>query len=205
MFRPVSRLFFVASAALVALAPGCKGAAAPGNQADDPLHAAEPRGPNLDAARELDQQGVRAFREGRYEDAIRDFRAARDLGGPPSELWNIARCEERVDDAERAIQALDEYMAAPDLAPPDRAEAERERTLLTARPSMLTVTTTPPGAQVVIDGQRAAKTTPFSVEIAAGPHTLEIRRAGYVPWTEPVEARFGRAVIVALYLVRADK
>ena len=110
----VSLLFL---AALAALVPACRGAAAPPPaQVDDPLRASEPRGPNLDAARELDQQGVRAFREGRYQDAIRDFRAARDLGGPSSELWNIARCDERVDDAERAVQALDEYMAAPDLA-----------------------------------------------------------------------------------------
>ena len=191
---------------MVALASACAGAAAPGRpRAEDPLHAAEPRGPNLDAARELDQQGVRAFREGRYEDAIRDFRAARDLGGPPSELWNIARCEERVDDAERAAQALDEYLAAPDLTPGDRAEADREKKLLAARPSTLTVTTTPPGAQVTIDGQRAPRMTPFSVEIAGGAHTVDVRRPGYLPWTEPVDARFGRAVIVALYLVRGDK
>jgi hypothetical protein len=194
------------AAAVLALASACGGAAAPSRpRAEDPLHAADPRGPNLEAARELDQQGVRAFREARYEDAVRDFRAARDLGGPPSELWNIARCAERVDDAERAVQVLDEYAAAPDLAPADRAEAEREKKLLAARPSTLTVTTTPPGAQVTIDGQRAARVTPFSLEIAGGSHTVDVRRAGYLPWTQAVDARFGRAVIVALYLARADK
>ena len=190
----------------VALASACGGAVGPSHpRVEDPLHAAEPRGPNLDAARELDQQGVRAFREARYEDAIRDFHAARDLGGPPSELWNIARSEERVDDAERAVQVLDEYLAAPDLTPADRAEAEREKKLLATRPSTLTITTTPPGAQVTLDGQRAARTTPLSLEIANGPHTVDVRLPGYVPWTQPVEARFGRTVVVALYLARADK
>ncbi|HTA18659.1 MAG TPA: PEGA domain-containing protein, partial [Polyangia bacterium] len=113
--------------------------------------------------------------------------------------------EERVDDAERAAQVLDEYVAALDLTPADRAEAEREKRLLAARPSTLTITTTPPDAEVTIDGQRAPRTTPFSVEIAAGVHTVDVRRPGYVPWTKPVDARFGRAVIVALYLARADK
>src|SRR5258708_8006986 len=42
--------------------------------------------PDVGAARELDHEGVRSFREGRFADAIRYFRAAHRLGGPSSEL-----------------------------------------------------------------------------------------------------------------------
>ncbi len=45
---------------------------------------------DLERARLLDQQGVRAYKEERYNDAIRFFDEAFRLGGPPSELWNIA-------------------------------------------------------------------------------------------------------------------
>jgi hypothetical protein len=196
----MNRLLFA-----IALSSACGDATLSRPPAEQALRTQEPHGTNLDAARELDQQGVRSFHEERYADAIRDFRAARDLGGPPSELWNIARCEERVDEGERAVQALDEYLALTDISPADRAEAEHEEKVLATRPSTLTVTTTPAGAAVTIDGQRVTRATPLSLEIARGIHTLEVRRPGYVSQIEPVEARFGRAVIVALYLVRADK
>jgi Flp pilus assembly protein TadD len=50
-----------------------------------------PASDDLDRARALDQQGVRAFREARYNDAIRYFEEALKLGGPSSELWNSAK------------------------------------------------------------------------------------------------------------------
>jgi PEGA domain len=161
--------------------------------------------PNIEAARELDQEGVRAFREARLGDAIRYFRAAYRMGGPSSELWNVARSRERLDDAEGAAAAIDEYLAQRDLSPGDRAEAERELRGLRARPSTLTVTTTPPGAVVTLDGSRTVGPTPLSVEISPGSHTIAVRRDGYTSETRPLEARFGRAVIVSLDLERGAK
>ncbi len=160
---------------------------------------------SLDAARELDQAGVRLFKEGRYADAERHFGAAYRLGGPSSELWNVARCRERLDDAEGAARALEEYLAQRDLAPGDRTEAEREAGALRARPSLLTVTTTPSGAAVTVDGKPIGEPTPVSVEVAAGSHSLTVRRDGYSTETRPLEARFGRAVIVSLELAREGR
>jgi hypothetical protein len=167
---------------------------------DVPVHARA----NVDAARSLDQEGVRSFSDGRYSDAIRYFNAARALGGPASELWNIARCLERIDDAEGAARAIDEYLAESDLEAQDRAEAEREAQSLRTRASMLTVTTTPPGATMTLDGQSVGA-TPATLELRAGPHTLVLKREGFATETRPVEARFGRAVIVALDLVSTRK
>jgi hypothetical protein len=171
---------------------------------DDP--GARPRGrPNVDSARELDQEGIRAFRDGRYADAIRYFRSAYRLGGPSSELWNIARSHEKVDDPEGAAAAIDEYLSLRDLSAQDRHEAERELLALRTRPSTLTVTTTPPGAAVTVDGRQTLGPTPVSVELSAGPHTIAVRHEGYVTENRPLEARFGRAVIVSLDLTRAEK
>jgi hypothetical protein len=158
----------------------------------------------VDAARELDQEGVRGFREGRYADAIRYFRTAYALGGPPSELWNIAKCRERMDDAEGATAAIDEYLTVPNLSPQDRSDAEHEAQALRARPSILTVTSTPAGALVTVDGKQTGP-TPLSVEIRPGVHTVVVRREGYSAATQSLEARFGRAVIVSLDLGRGAK
>jgi hypothetical protein len=185
------------------LAAACVPPATPvGTGGPDRSAAAHPR---VEAARELDQNGVRSFRAGRYTDAIAYFRAAYQLGGPSSELWNIVRCREGMDDAEGAATAIDDYLAAKDLLPSDRADAEREAQALRARGSTLTVTTTPSGASVSVDGRAVAGATPLSTELRAGQHTIAVRHDGYLPGTQAVEARFGRAVIVTLDLERAAK
>jgi hypothetical protein len=165
--------------------------------------ASGPRGtPDLDGARELDQQGVRAFREGRFSDAIRYFRSAYRLGGPSSELWNVARSRERMDDAETAAGAIEQYLAQRDLSAQDRADAQHELETLRARPSVLTVITVPAGAVVTVDGKQTAGPTPVSLDIRPGPHTLAVHHDGYPTVTRPLESRLGRAVIVRLDLAR---
>jgi outer membrane receptor for ferrienterochelin and colicins len=192
------RLLAIALLATAACAPA--GPRVP-DQGDDGAVARRGRA-DLDAARELDQEGVRAFREGRFADAIRYFRAAYRIGGPSSELWNIARSRERMDDAEGAAGAIEQYLAQRDLGQQDRAEAERELGALRSRSSVLTVTTVPPGAVVMLDGKQAAGPTPVTLEIRPGAHTLAVHRDGYATATRPLDARFGRAVIVSLELAR---
>jgi len=161
--------------------------------------------PDLESARELDQSGVRAFKDGRFGDAIRFFRAAYRKGAPSAELWNIARCEERLDDAERAGHSIEEYLAQRDLAPTERAEGERELRVLSSRTSMVTITSVPSGAVVLIDGHPAGATTPLTVDVPPGAHSLSIRHDGYATENRPFEARYGRAVIVSLDLARDNK
>jgi hypothetical protein len=199
-----ARTFLAMSFAISAL---CAVACEPVNRrgVDDPVGPRRTSAPDLESARELDQSGVRAFRDGRYADSIRFFRAAYRMGGPSSELWNIARCLERLDDAEAASSAIDEYLAHRDLAPADRAEAEREAHALRARPSLLTVTTVPGGAVVTIDGKQTVGPTPVSIDVPPGTHSIAVRHDGYATETRPLEARFGRAVIVSLDLSRVSR
>lgn len=161
--------------------------------------------PNVAAARELDRDGVHSFRDGHFADAVRYFRMAYRLGGPSSELWNVARTLEKLDDGDGANRAIDEYLAHGDLSPQDRAEAEREARALRSRPSTLGVASTPGGATVSVDGKQTLGVTPISVEIAPGSHTVVVRLDGYAAETRPVEARFGRAIIVSLDLTRTPK
>jgi len=192
-----------ASATLAAIA--CASSSACANTArsrpaGEPDEVQLPRHPDVMAARELDRQGVERFRDGHYADAVRYFEAAYRLGGPSSELWNVARSKEKLDDAEGACLAIDAYLARRDLSAQDRAEADREARALRTRPSLLSVTTAPAGAFVSIDGVQAAGPTPISLDVAAGRHVVVVRRAGNVSETRQFEARFGRAIIVSLDL-----
>jgi hypothetical protein len=167
--------------------------------------AARSAAPNLDAARALDAQGVLAFERGSYRDAIQFFREAQRLGGPTSELWNEARCHEHLDEIEEAAGVLDRYLREGSLTKDERGDAERELAQMKARPSLLTVTTAPPGAVAYLDGHPIATPTPLTVAIPAGTHAVVVRRAGFADQEEDVVARFGRAVIVEIDLAKATR
>jgi PEGA domain len=157
---------------------------------------------NLDSARELDRQGVHAYAQGRYSDAAMLFRESFGLGGPASELWNIARSEERQDRPESAASAIEAYLAQPGLSTEDRAGAQRELEVLRARPSSVTVTSTPSGAAVTIDGQAAPppSVTPISFEVGPGTHTVGVKRDAFRTQTVRIDARYGRAVVIDVAL-----
>jgi hypothetical protein len=154
-----------------------------------------PSSDELDRARALDEQGVRAFREGRYNDAIRYFEEALKLGGPSSELWNIAKCQVKLDQLEAAEGTLEQYLARNDLSADDRAGARRELDQLGHRRSTVTIASSPTGAFVAIDGKRIGR-TPISTDVSAGEHTIAVQREGFPPHIERVTARYGRAIIV---------
>lgn len=187
--RPLAHASALLVALLTALAPAPAAAQARGR--------AIPRGKDdLARARALDREGAKAYGEGRYNDAIRYFEEAYRLGGPAFELWNVAKCHLRLDQPEQAAEMLERYLAMPNLPKEDREEATQQLEALKKRPSTLTVSSTPSGAQVTVDGKKVEGRTPLSLTIAPGSHTVTVSSAGTEPYTRQVEARFGRAVIV---------
>ncbi len=159
---------------------------------------AAPKDEEVARARVLDQQGVRAYKDGRYNDAIRYFSEAFKLGGPASELWNIAKCHLRLDEPEQASEAYDSYLMQTGLTPQDKAEARGELEELRHRRSILTVASAPSRATVFVDGKRnePAGTTPFSFQLPPGSHKIDIELAGHKPFSKEIEAKYGRAIIV---------
>lgn len=161
---------------------------------------------DLSRARVLDREGVKAFGEGRYNDAIRYFEEAHRLGGPPFELWNIAKCHLRLDQPEQAAEMLERYLETPNLPADDRKEASEQLDELRRRPSTLTVSSSPSGATVSVDGKPVEEgRTPVSISIAPGAHTVTVSHDKHAPYTRQVEARYGRAVIVDAPLAKEDR
>ena len=65
---------------------------------------------DLARARYLDQQGVHAFADGHVRDAMALFWASYRAGGPPTELWNVARCQLKLEDSDGARRTLESYL-----------------------------------------------------------------------------------------------
>src|SRR5690606_32956560 len=102
----------------------------------------------------------------------------------------------RLDEPEQAAEMLEKYLATPRLPKEDREEASQQLAQLKKRPSTLTVSSTPSGAEVTLDGKRLDGKTPLSVTVQPGQHTVAVRSAAGTEYTAKVEARYGRAVIV---------
>jgi hypothetical protein len=151
---------------------------------------------DLARARVLDQQGVRAYREERYNDAIRFFEEARKVGGPPSEIWNIAKCHVRMDEPEEALKSIQEYLDQKGLGAADRNEAEQQLHEIEHRHSTLTVASSPAGAAVFLEGHRWAGVTPATIDVPPGDHKVAIELGGYERIERGVTAKYGRALIV---------
>ncbi len=150
----------------------------------------------LDEARVLDQEGVRAYKEGRFKDAIVYFEQALKLGGPSSELWNVAKCHLKLDEPEAAHDVLDAYLQHEDLTLEDREEANATRDMLDHRTSPLTVTSTPTGARVFVD-DKTAGAAPITLDVAPGAHQVRVEQDGYPSYVGAANARFGRAIVIA--------
>lgn len=114
--------------------------------------AAEPDPAAEARARELYDNGVILYDEGRYEDAIAAWEEAFRLSGRPLLLYNMANAAERLGDWDRAMELLSRYRAfapAEERETLDRRIRNIERRLDEARAAVTsapppTVTTPPP-------------------------------------------------------------
>lgn len=159
---------------------------------------------DLTRAKEKDKEGSKAYGEGRYADAIRYFDEAYHLGAPPFELWNIAKCHLRLDQPEQAAEMLEKYLATPNLPKEDREEAGQQLEQLKKRESKVTVTSTPAGANVTVDGRAVNGVTPLTTTVSPGNHTVQVSAPTGVPFTKTIDARYGRALTVDAQLKEGD-
>lgn len=164
--------------------------------ATSPLRAEPAKADNLARARALDRAGATAYGEGRYAEALRSFEESYRLGGPSFELWNAAKCHLRLNQPERAAEQLERYLALPDVPKEDHEAAAEQLATLEKQPSQLSVTSTPKGAQVSLDGKALPGRTPLALSIPPGTHTVVVSSAERAPYTKTFDAKWGRPVKV---------
>lgn len=139
-------------------------------------------GARLSRAKRLFEEGVQAFAEHRYTDAVRAFLQADALEPSPPLSFNIARAFEHLDKPSDALQFYRDYLRRkPDAknAAEVRARVDELAGVLAQRGvQQLTVLSTPSGATVTVD-RHALGNTPFTGEFAPGIHHVRLERPGY--------------------------
>lgn len=170
--------------------------------ATPPPETTTPRPPEVKdraSALALDREGARAYAEGRYRDAAVFFEEAYRFGAPPVELWNIAKCQLKLDDADSAAKNIERYLGTPNIPERDRADAQRQLEELNGRSSTVTVVTVPTGSTVTIDDRAIEGTTPLVTTLASGWHTIEVRFPSGDRSKGSFQTRYGRALVVRAF------
>lgn len=141
-----------------------------------------------EAARHF-EEGTRLYAAGSYREAIDEFEAANAIAPAPANLFNLARCYERLAELRMALEHFERYLSDPDA--PDRALVERRVADLRAMPVELFVSSAPAGARVLVDGRGEPEPdrTPSVIRLRPGRHIVRVERDGTLAAERTVDLR----------------
>lgn len=140
-------------------------------------------------AKDLFQSGQKLYKQARYAEAISKFEEAYLVRPHPVIYFNIGKCWEQLGETAKALRAYRDYLRlAPDAKDKETvsdAIANLERRLREKGMQQLMVFADPPTARIAVDGKDLGS-SPASVELIAGNHTLTVTAEGF----EKVERSF---------------
>lgn len=125
--------------------------------------------------------GNRAYAKRDYETALASYFLSYRLVPNRNVLFNIARCYEAVDRFDEAYRYWNDLFVDPKVPESERKDVGRALARLAPKVALITITSTPPGAELYVDrkdlGSRGK--TPQTIAVAPGAHTLLLELAGW--------------------------
>lgn len=161
-----------------------------------------------DRARVLFQQGVAAYREGKFYDAVAIFLQTQRVYPDTQLCFNIARAYENLGNASAALRYYRDYLRQADR--PSDGDDVRERVrgleqqVAQRGVQQLTVISQPESATVLLDGKPVG-IAPWTGETYPGKHRLALTLAGYVAREQVIEVDAYAARDVSLLLTPEPK
>lgn len=155
------------------------------------------------AAGEHYQRGLELADRGDYQVALDEFERAYALSPNFAVLYNIGQADVELGRPQKAIEALERYLDdGKDKVPrARRGEVERQLAQLRSSFAELSVTTTPSGAHIAVDGADVGA-TPLAkpLTLTAGSHVISASRPGAADETRVVVVREGQKTELRLEL-----
>jgi len=187
----MSRLFATGVAVALLSAPLRASAdPAPNAPASEPARApsgAEASG--VAAAKENYEAGVKAYQNGRHEDAIRFFTEADRLAPSAPLSFNIARVYERIGNGSQALRYYRDYLrrapGAANAADVRELVKKYEAELASQGRQQLSVLSTPSGATAIVNG-KSVGSTPWTGDLEPGTYHVEVAAPGFAPATRDI-------------------
>lgn len=161
-----------------------------------------------DRARVLFQQGVGAYREGRFYDAVAIFLQTQRVYPDTQLCFNIARAYENLGNSSAALRYYRDYLRQAD-RPSDGEEVKQrvrglEQQLAQRGVQQLTVISLPESATVVLDGKPVG-IAPWTGETYPGKHRLALLLDGFTSHEQVVEVDSYAAADTSVALVPVPK
>ncbi|MFZ5442655.1 MAG: TonB-dependent receptor domain-containing protein [Myxococcota bacterium] len=146
--------------------------------------------------------GNRAYAKRDYDGALASYFLSYRLVPNRNVLFNIARCYEALDRFDEAYRYWNDLFVDPSLPDGDRREVKQALGRLAPHVALVSVTTTPPGADLYVDrkdlGSRGR--TPQTLAVSPGAHTLLVELAGFRAANVKISATRGRETKQAVTL-----
>lgn len=140
--------------------------------------------------------GNRAYAKRDYAGALASYFLSYRLVPNRNVLFNIARCYEALDKPDEAYRYWHDLHVDPSLPESDRGDVRAALRRLAPKVALVSITSTPPGAELFVDrkdlGSRGQ--TPQTIAVSPGAHTLLLELPGHVPASVKVTATRGREV-----------
>ncbi|MCC6335679.1 MAG: TonB-dependent receptor [Myxococcales bacterium] len=140
--------------------------------------------------------GNAAYSKRDYERALASYFLSYRLVPNRNVLFNIARCYEALDRFDEAYRYWNDLFVDPTLPADERKDVKQALARLAPRVALVTVTSTPPGADLYVDrkdlGSRGR--TPQTFAVSPGAHTILLELEGHRPAQVKVSVGKGREV-----------
>jgi hypothetical protein len=170
------------------------GAAAPDPTAGSDA-AAGPDAKTKKAAREAYGAGEKAYKAGDYSNAFDSFKKAYEMIPNIHAKYWMAMAQSYGSDKTAAYDSLVAIFEAPDKSKlgDEKLDAANSRLEeLKKTPASLTVTSTPAGATVSVDGAAKPGETPATINVTAGAHHITVMKPGYELYETDVTTKPGQ-------------
>lgn len=148
--------------------------------------------------------GNRAYAKRDYPGALASYFLSYRLVPNRNVLFNIARCYEALDKPDEAYRYWNDLWVDPSLPESDKGDVKAALKRLAPKVALVTVTSTPAGAELYVDrkdlGSRGR--TPQTIAVTPGAHTLLLELPGYQPGSAKVATARGKETKQAVELAR---
>lgn len=148
------------------------------------------------------KSGVALYKEAKYSEALAEFQRAYEIAPHPLVLYNIAGCHRELSQYSEAVKAYTLFLAeGKGQVPAARlTAAQTELDSILARIARVTVTVTPDGATLLVDGAPIGTLVEMPLILSPGEHLLVAQAPGRKDTERRVRVASGDELTVDLNL-----
>ncbi|MBA3456377.1 MAG: PEGA domain-containing protein, partial [Deltaproteobacteria bacterium] len=197
----MNHTLLLAIATTLGLAPSIS-EARPKKKPKEPISDTEPKPAQKEADRFF-KSGVALYKEAKYSEALAEFQRAYEIAPHPLVLYNIAGCHRELSQYAEAVKAYSQFLAeGKGQVPAARlTAAQTELDSILARIARVTVTVTPDGATLLVDGSPIGTLVEMPLILSPGEHLLVAQAPGRKDMERRVRVASGDELTVDLNLL----